>query len=120
MAEEKNEQYKVLMDDDPYLEEYPGYIKFEIEDHIAIITFNKPREVGLNTLSYDVFMSLNQIFDKMDMDDDIWGVILTGEGRCFVAGADLSDKRMQSANFSGTGSNQWSLPWRWCRAGFLL
>ena len=27
MAEEKNEQYKVLMDDDPYLEEYPGYIK---------------------------------------------------------------------------------------------
>lgn len=106
MAEEKNEQYRVLMDDNPYLEEYPGYIKFEIEDHVAIITFNKPREIGLNTLSYDVFMSLNQIFDKMDMDDDIWGVILTGEGKCFVAGADLSDKRMQSANFSGPNTLQ--------------
>jgi len=98
---EEGKQFQVMLEDEPYLVTYPGYIKFEIEAHLAIITFNKPPEAGLNTLSYDVFLSLNRIFDKMNMDDNIWGVIITGEGRCFLAGADLSDKRMQSANFSG-------------------
>ncbi len=96
-----DESYKVLMDEDAYLDEYPGSVKFELKDHIATITFGIPEGKKVAALSYDVFMSINTIFDKIAMDDQVWGVILTGEDRCFVAGADLSDKRMQSANFSG-------------------
>ncbi len=81
-----------------YTEHFNG-LDFELKDHIAYITFNNPKT--LNALSYDVFMALNETFDKMKMDDNVWGVILTGAGRSFVAGADLSDKRMQSADFAG-------------------
>ena len=81
-----------------YKSQYPG-IDFTLKNHVAYLTFNNPKT--LNALSYDVFMSINDIFDTIAMDDDVWGVILTGEGRSFVAGADLSDKRMQNANFNG-------------------
>jgi enoyl-CoA hydratase len=81
-----------------YKEHYDG-IDFEIKGHVAYLTFNNPRT--LNSLSYGVFMSINEIFEAMTGDDDVWGVILTGAGRSFVAGADLSDQRMQGANLSG-------------------
>lgn len=74
-------------------------LDFEQKGHIAYLTFNNPKT--LNALSYDVFMALDETFDKMRDDKDIWGVILTGAGRSFVAGADLSDQRMQSADFAG-------------------
>jgi len=84
-----------------YKDSYIG-VDFELKDHVARITFDNPKT--LNALSYDVFLSINEIFDTMSMDDDVWGVILTGAGRSFVAGADLSDKRMQSADFAGPNS----------------
>ena len=71
-----------------YKEEYKG-LQFEKKGHVAHITFDNPR--NLNALSYFVFESINQLFDEMQKDRDIWGVIITGEGRSFVAGADLAD-----------------------------
>lgn len=82
-----------------YKNQYPGAINFVKKGHVAYLTFNNPKT--LNSLSYDMFMSINEIFDTMREDGDIWGVILTGEGRSFIAGADLSDSRMQTADFSG-------------------
>ena len=70
-----------------YKEEYKG-LRFEKKGHVAYITFDNPR--NLNALSYFVFESINQLFDEMRKDRDIWGVILTGAGRSFVAGADLA------------------------------
>lgn len=84
-----------------YKSEYPGVIHFELKDHVAYLKLDNPKT--LNALSYDMFMSINEIFDNIAMDDEVWGVIITGEGRSFVAGADLSDKRMQGANFNGVG-----------------
>lgn len=81
-----------------YKQHYEG-IDFELKDHIAYLTFNHPKT--LNALSYQVFMSINEIFDTMLDDKEVWGVILTGAGRSFVAGADLSDARMQNADFAG-------------------
>lgn len=99
-------EFQALMDEEPYLEEYPGCVKFELKDHIAMITFGIPEGKKVAALSYDVFMSLDKIFDKMSMDNNVWGVIMTGQDRCFIAGADLSDKRMQSANFGGANTLQ--------------
>jgi enoyl-CoA hydratase len=82
-----------------YKEHYDG-IDFAMKEHVVSLTFNNPST--LNSLSYDVFMSINEIFETMTNDDNVWGVIITGAGdKSFIAGADLSDKRMQGANFKG-------------------
>lgn len=81
-----------------YKQNYEG-VDFAMKNHVAYITFNNPKT--LNALSYGVFMSINEIFETMKKDNDVWGVILTGAGRSFIAGADLSDSRMQNADFSG-------------------
>ena len=72
----------------PYQEKYAG-IDFEIKGHVAYLTFNNP--ATLNALSYRIFESINLIFDEMKKDRNIWGVIITGAGRSFIAGADLKD-----------------------------
>lgn len=70
-----------------YKEEYPGLL-FEKKGHIAYVTFNNPKV--LNAISYFMFDSLNELFDEMDKDRDVWAVILTGAGeKSFMAGADL-------------------------------
>jgi len=71
-----------------YKDSYPG-IDFEIKGRIAYLRFNNP--ATLNALSYTVFQSINDIFDELKKDRKVWGVILTGEGRSFIAGADLKD-----------------------------
>lgn len=76
-----------------YEAEYPGTIHFQKKGHVAYLTFDNPKT--LNALSVPIFRSMNEIFDKMAQDDDIYGVILTGAGRSFVAGADLSDLDMK-------------------------
>lgn len=44
-----------------YKNEYPGVIHFEKKEHVAILTFDNPKT--LNALSYDIFTSINEIFD---------------------------------------------------------
>lgn len=72
-----------------YKDVYPGQIHFRKENHIAYLTFDNPK--NLNALSYSMFASINEIFDTMNGDRDILGVILTGEGRSFIVGADLKE-----------------------------
>jgi len=62
-------------------------IEFEKNGHTAYLTFNDPNT--LNALSYDVMASLNEIFDEMRKDREVWGVVLTGAGRSFISGANL-------------------------------
>lgn len=76
-----------------YKSEYPGVIHFEKRDHVAYLTFDNPKT--LNALSLSIFASINEIFDQLEQDDDVWGVVLTGAGRSFVAGADLSDPNLK-------------------------
>lgn len=76
-----------------YRSEYPGVIHFRKADHIAYLTFDNPKT--LNALSLDIFESIHAIFDEMERDDDVLGVIITGEGRSFIAGADLADPKLK-------------------------
>ncbi|MBN2038607.1 MAG: enoyl-CoA hydratase/isomerase family protein [Spirochaetes bacterium] len=62
-------------------------IKFEISDGIAAITINRPDV--LNALNADVLYDLSSVVKEVESDDSIGSVILTGEGRSFVAGADI-------------------------------
>ncbi|MDI3567184.1 crotonase/enoyl-CoA hydratase family protein [Bradyrhizobium sp. Arg816] len=63
-------------------------IKYEVAGHILTITLNRPEK--LNALTGTMGRELIDAFDRADKDDDIRAVIVTGEGRAFCSGADLS------------------------------
>jgi enoyl-CoA hydratase len=58
-----------------------------VEDEIALVKINRPK--ALNALNNDTLSDLNKIFDCIKEDDSVRGVIITGEGKGFVAGADI-------------------------------
>lgn len=63
-------------------------VSVEKQERICIVKINNPK--ALNALNSQVIEELNQAFDNIAADDDIDVVILTGEGKAFVAGADIS------------------------------
>ena len=64
------------------------HIKYEVADRILTITLNRPDK--LNAFTAIMQRELIDAFDHSDKDDNIRAVIVTGEGRAFCAGADLS------------------------------
>ena len=64
-------------------------ITYDVADHIATITLNRPDK--LNAFTALMCMELIAAFDETDADDDVRAVIVTGAGRGFCAGADLSE-----------------------------
>ena len=63
-------------------------IKYEVEEQILTITLNRPDK--LNAFNATMQKELIDAFDSADKDDDIRAIIVTGAGRGFCAGADLS------------------------------
>ena len=68
----------------------PAYeqIVYEVADQIATITLNRPDQ--LNAFTGTMMRELIDAFDQIDADDDVRAVVVTGRGRGFCAGADLS------------------------------
>ncbi|MFC9789738.1 crotonase/enoyl-CoA hydratase family protein [Rhodococcus sp. NPDC127528] len=63
-------------------------IHLEIADGIAVITLHRPDK--LNAFTRQMSAEIIAAFDATDADDDVKAVIVTGSGRAFCAGADLS------------------------------
>ena len=61
---------------------------YAADDGIATITLNRPDK--LNAFNAQMTKDLIAAFDETDGDDDVRAVIVTGAGRAFCAGADLS------------------------------
>ncbi len=57
-------------------------------DHIATMTLNRPER--LNALSRQLQLEMLDALRDIKDDDDVWAVIVTGAGRGFCSGADLS------------------------------
>lgn len=70
-------------------------IIFQKEDKIAIIKMNRPK--FLNALNSETLKELELLIDRIAEDDEINAVILTGEGKAFVAGADITEMKELSA-----------------------
>jgi enoyl-CoA hydratase/carnithine racemase len=76
-------------------------IRYEPADGVLTITLNRPEK--LNAYTPTMQSELLQAFDAADADDDVRVVVVTGAGRGFCAGADLSgggatfDKRERPA-----------------------
>ena len=62
-------------------------IKTQVENKVLTITLNRPDR--LNAFNGDMLAELIDTFAKVNGDDDVRAVIVTGEGRGFCAGADL-------------------------------
>ncbi|MBI3991747.1 MAG: enoyl-CoA hydratase/isomerase family protein [Candidatus Lambdaproteobacteria bacterium] len=63
-------------------------IRYEVAERILTLTLNRPQK--LNAFNQELFTELLHAFDRADADDDVRAIIVTGAGRAFCAGADLS------------------------------
>jgi enoyl-CoA hydratase/carnithine racemase len=64
-------------------------VLYERDGHIATITLNRPER--MNTISRSMLGQLTEFLVKADEDPEVRVVILTGTGRAFCAGLDLSE-----------------------------
>jgi enoyl-CoA hydratase/carnithine racemase len=94
-------------------------IQYSVADKIATITLNRPEK--LNAFTGTMMNELIDAFGKIDKDDNVRVAIVTGAGRAFCAGADLSagaktfdyDARGDRPDRAGAGRGQdinWSDP----------
>ncbi|HWC33938.1 MAG TPA: crotonase/enoyl-CoA hydratase family protein [Mycobacteriales bacterium] len=63
-------------------------IRYDVVDGIATITLHRPDK--LNAFTATMCREVLDAFDRTDGDDEVRVVIMTGAGRAFCAGADLS------------------------------
>ena len=61
---------------------------YSVQDGIATLTLNRPEK--MNAFTTQMRDDLVAAFDATDADDAVRVVIITGAGRAFCAGADLS------------------------------
>lgn len=66
-------------------------LKYEVNDGLATVTVSRPE--ALNALNTTVLDELAQVFTEIENDESVKAVILTGEGKSFVAGADIAQMR---------------------------
>ena len=88
-------------------------ILYDVEDGILTITLNRPD--ALNSFTNDMMLEMIDACDRADADDSVRAIIVTGAGRGFCAGADLSrggatfdsskrdDRKKDSVNRDGGG-----------------
>ena len=61
---------------------------YEVKDRVAYITLNRPDK--LNVLNSELVDELIKAWDRFEQDPDVWVAILSGSGRAFCAGADIT------------------------------
>ncbi len=67
-------------------------IRYEKNGNIGIATINRPK--ALNALNALVVSELEQLIAEVENDAELGAFILTGEGRSFVAGADIGEQQV--------------------------
>ena len=65
-----------------------GTVLYEVRDDVAILTVDNP---PVNPLSDGVRNGLYESLVKAEEDSNVKGIVLTGNGRAFIAGADISE-----------------------------
>lgn len=64
-------------------------LKVSIADGVALITISRPE--AMNALNSDFFREFNDFLNEAGRDRSIRVIVITGEGRAFVAGADIAE-----------------------------
>jgi enoyl-CoA hydratase len=70
------------------------FLQVDVADRIATITVNRPDK--LNALNDETMVELGRAIDQVRQDRSVAGAVVTGAGRSFVAGADISELRSKT------------------------
>lgn len=65
----------------------PKSFRFEVFDKVGVITFTRPD--SLNSLTFEVYRELRDLFFQLETDSRVASVVITGEGRGFCSGGDV-------------------------------
>ena len=87
-------------------------IMFQLEGGVGIIKFNRPKV--MNAINIDVLAELKDVLNnRVANDQNVKVLVLTGEGRAFIAGADIAGMReftpLQGKKFTQNGQEIFSL-----------
>lgn len=61
------------------------------DGNVAILAINRPN--AMNALNTELLLELDMALENLNKDSEIFVIILTGEGKAFVAGADISEMK---------------------------
>jgi enoyl-CoA hydratase/carnithine racemase len=64
-------------------------IAYDVDNRVATIAFNRPDQ--LNAINLRMKNELGQAFAAAEADENVWLIIVTGNGRAFCAGADVAE-----------------------------
>ncbi len=84
----------------------------EQADGVLTITLNRPER--LNAWTYQMAGELADAIEAANADDDVVAIVLTGAGRGFCAGADISDvfkAQAEGGSAAGSGSRRRATDW---------
>jgi len=65
------------------------FLRYEVDAHVAWITFTRPK--ALNALAADVLREIAEVTEVIAEDPEVKVAVFTGEGKAFVAGADIAE-----------------------------
>lgn len=68
-----------------------SFVTLEKQEHVGILTLRRPE--ALNAINSRLLTDLDAAIDQAGADEEIYAVILIGEGKAFAAGADISEMK---------------------------
>jgi len=71
----------------------------EKKDSVVLVTLNRPDK--LNSVNLQMRLELFDLLDKLEVDDEVRVAVVTGAGRAFCAGADISEFGRNTADVKG-------------------
>ena len=63
-------------------------IEYKLDGHVAVVTLNRPDK--LNAMTDDMYKRMTELFTAFQTDDQVRAVIVTGAGRAFCSGSDVT------------------------------
>lgn len=67
----------------------PKNFGLSLEAGVATLTLSRPER--LNSLTFEIYRELREVFDDLGHHDEVRSILLTGEGRGFCSGGDQDD-----------------------------
>lgn len=73
-------------------------LKVSIDSGVATVTLARP---PVNAQNRQARLELISVFDQLGLNDEVRAIVLTGEGKCFSAGADLKERELIHSRLGG-------------------
>lgn len=91
-------------------------VSIEVKDRVATLTLNRPEK--MNALSDELLIDMQNALDEIERNREVRAVILTGAGKSFCAGFDLSPREQPLTSVQDwrdhvkLGNDTWFKIWR--------